>query len=69
MKANLNFQQPLLQSSVSYDISEIILICWCVKHFLLSSVLAKVQITRLLFLFIIKKKHDQSYNLWLHYMH
>ncbi len=26
--AKLNFQQPLLQSSVSHDPSEIILICW-----------------------------------------
>ncbi len=25
---NLNFQQPLLQSSVSHDPSEIIVICW-----------------------------------------
>ncbi len=30
--AKLNFQQPLLQSSVSHDLSEIILICWCSRN-------------------------------------
>ncbi len=28
MMAKLDFQQPLLQSSVSHDLSDIILVCW-----------------------------------------
>ncbi len=38
VRVKLNFQQPLLQSSVSHDTSEIIILCRFIVFFLIISV-------------------------------
>ncbi len=58
----MNFQQSLLQSSVSHDPSEIILICWFDAQETII-IIINVKTVVLLNIFLCEKKHDTFFSI------